>query len=370
MIHPGSGIDAALVTQLRDDCCEIVDNVCCGIALFPCSPTIFPVKRSSRVLVKVLVMVGLGWLLFDGVAAKLSANLAAKPAVQLKTVQHSLPIGGQTRTYRVHVPSKYQPGTKVAAVLVLHGLGGNAEKALAQGKWLEKSDQAGFIAVGLDGTLKDPANRSNLLTNPRRWNAGELGGAARGSQADDIGFVNAVIDQLVQTGRVDPQRIYVTGFSNGAAMAFRVGVELSHRVAAIAPVANAMLINPTALKQPVSLLLIWGTADPVNPFNGGTVKRSGQQRVRPSADSAWKTWGKLLNCPPTPQIIYQQRGVTGTALRPCKAGSEALFYSVEGMGHTWPGGSRYLPEQVVGRSSTAIDATDLIWTFFVQHPKR
>ncbi len=328
-------------------------------------PNIFPVKLPVKLSSRFIAIVLVGWLLFYAV----SAQLSAKSAVHPKTVQYSLQIGGQTRTYRVHVPGNYKPGTKVPAVMVLHGLGGKAESALAQGKWLEKSDREGFVAVGLDGTLKNPAKRSSLLNNPRRWNAGNVEPADRGRQADDIGFINAVIDQLLSTGMVDPKRIYVTGFSNGAAMAFRVGVELSQRVAAIAPVANTLLVNPASLQQPVPLLLIWGTADPINPINGGTVKRSGRSLVRPSAEYAWKTWGKLLHCPPTPQIIYQQQGVTGKALRPCDRGSEALFYSIEGMGHTWPGGIRYLPEPVVGRSSKAIDATDLIWTFFVKHPK-
>ena len=168
---------------------------------------------------------------------------------------------------------------------------------------------------------------------------------------------------------VDRKRFFVTGFSNGAGMAFRVGVELSHRIAAIAPVSNVLLVNATSLKQPVSLILSWGTADPINPINGGTVTRFGQQQVRPSAENSWKTWGKLLNCPPTPKVIYEQHGVEGKALRPCQARSEALFYSVEGMGHNWPGGRNSLPEKIVGRKSNAIDATDLIWAFFVKHSK-
>jgi polyhydroxybutyrate depolymerase len=115
--------------------------------------------------------------------------------------------------------------------------------------------------------------------------------------------------------------------------------------------------------------MIWGTNDPLNPINGGIVTRFGQKQGRPSAEASWKTWSQLLNCPVSPQTIYNQRGVKGRAFAPCQSGSEAQFYTVEGMGHNWPGGRYLLPEYLVVAKSNAIDATDLIGAFFAKHPK-
>ncbi|MGA7954207.1 MAG: hypothetical protein WCA07_11885, partial [Gloeobacterales cyanobacterium] len=154
----------------------------------------------------------IGFVLLYGVSAKMSA----KQSFDGRTSQHSIQVGGLTRTYLVHVPRKYMHGMRVAAVLMLHGAGGNAKNGLEQGKWIEKSEQEGFIAVGLDGTLKDPSKRPNLLTNPRGWNDGGLGVSDSRRNVDDVGFVNAVIDNLLQTGMVDQKRIYVTGFSKDA----------------------------------------------------------------------------------------------------------------------------------------------------------
>jgi polyhydroxybutyrate depolymerase len=312
-----------------------------------------------------IAIILIGFVLVYGVSVK----MAAKQSFDGGTSQHSIQIDGLTRTYLVHIPHKYFLGKRVAVVIMLHGAGGNAENGLEQGKWIEKSEQEGFIAVGLNGTLKDPSQRPNLLTNPRVWNAGDLIVSDSRGNVDDVGFVNAVIDKLLQTGMVDQKRIYVTGFSNGAGMTFRVGVELSNRIAAIAPVSNTLLITTASLKQPVSLILIWGTADPINPINGGIVTRFGQLSVRHSAEYSWKTWGGFLNCSGNSKIIYEQRGVVGKTLSPCQTGAEALFYSVEGMGHNWPGGRNNLPEKIVGRTSNAIDATDLIWEFFAKHNK-
>jgi polyhydroxybutyrate depolymerase len=304
----------------------------------------------------------------------LTKVFAQKPLRQSEdesTSNHSISFGGLQRTYVLHVPQKYVPKTKVAVVIVLHGSGGSARNMLQQGKWVEKSDKEGFIVVGLDGTLKNPARRPNLPMNPRGWNDGGLGLSKPDHRrdVDDVGFINAAIDQLLATKMADPRRIYVTGFSNGAGMTFRVGAELSERIAAIAPVSNGLLVSPSSLKFPVSLILIWGTADPINPIKGGTVKRFGENLSRPSAENSWKKWGSLLNCPPTPKTIFKQKLVEGKALAPCIAGSEAIFYRVDGMGHNWPSGGAPLPAIIVGKQSNAIDATDLIWSFFAKHKR-
>jgi polyhydroxybutyrate depolymerase len=252
---------------------------------------------------------------------------------------------------------------------MLHGFGGNSQNGLAQGKWIDKSEREGFLAVGLDGTLKHPAQRESLSNNPRSWNSGGLTGRGY-SNVNDVGFVNAAIDRVQADFLVDADRIYVTGFSNGAAMAFRVGVELSDLIAAIAPVSNSFLANGDRLKRPVSLLMIWGTADPLSPFEGGKVRRAGQLTFRPSAEDSWKRWGQLLHCSLVSQTFYDRNGVKGQKFTSCWMGADAVLYTVDGMGHNWPGGRSFLPERIVGKKSNAIDATDLIWEFFVRHPRR
>jgi polyhydroxybutyrate depolymerase len=321
------------------------------------------VKTSVKITLAIsaVLLIGLG----------LQSATVAPPIKQpeKRDLLYTIHFDGMARTYRVHVPLKYTGKTKVPIVMMLHGLGGNSKNGLEQGKWIEKSEQEGFLAVGLDGTLKYPGRREGLLSNPRSWNSGGLTGGG-GSTANDVGYVNAVIDRMEAEFAVDPNRIYLTGFSNGAAMAFRVGAALSHRIAAIAPVANALLVKVDRLQRPVSLLLIWGTADPINPIEGGKIQRSGQTTLRPSAHDSWLTWGKLLGCQLQPQTIYNQNGVVGRSFPHCNANSEAIFYTVEGMGHHWPGGRAFLPASVIGKPSQAIDATDLIWQFFQTHPQQ
>jgi polyhydroxybutyrate depolymerase len=57
---------------------------------------------------------------------------------------------------------------------------------------------------------------------------------------DDVAFLDALLDDLAGAYRVDPRRVFATGMSNGAMMAYRLASELSERIAAVAPVAGTM----------------------------------------------------------------------------------------------------------------------------------
>lgn len=292
--------------------------------------------------------------------------LTAQP-LKSGTNERSLLLQGMTRTFRAYLPKAVNISAESPVVLVLHGFGGNAKNALKQGKWEAKAEKEGFIVVGLDGTLDNLKLPYLSFANPRSWAAG--GGSTKADErgVDDVAFAAAVIDSLITWRCANPKRIYATGFSNGAGMTWRIGAVLSDRIAAIAPVANSLLVNVEKLSRPLPLLLIWGTADPVNPMAGGMVPRSGKQEYRPAAESVWRSWATMLGCTGEAQTLLSQNGVKTRAFKNCTGKAEATFITIEGMGHTWAGGVEFLPERIVGKTSNALDATDTIWAFFSQY---
>jgi polyhydroxybutyrate depolymerase len=170
-----------------------------------------------------------------------SAALAAPPADRPGTLE----VGGEVRRFTVHRPPA-SASARLPVVIALHGYGQPA-RSLAQMTGLsELGDRRGFEVVY-------PESESG------GWNDG------RGGQAtDDIAFLGALIDELVGRGDVDPRRIYVTGFSNGAMLAFRAGCELADRVAAIAPVAGDLTATVAETCRPVrtpSVLVVEGSWD-------------------------------------------------------------------------------------------------------------
>jgi polyhydroxybutyrate depolymerase len=281
----------------------------------------------------------------------------------------TLKVGALERAYIAHIPPAYNNQTPVPVVLMFHGGGGTAQAAIEETGWTKKSDAARFLVVFPEGTRPDPSKPARFIGNPQTWNDGSGRFDAGEQNVDDVGFVNALIDDVIARFVVDQRRIFATGFSNGASMTYRLGVELSNRIAAIAPISPSglRLQDPLALSKPVSLLSIHGAADPLNPIEGGMVTIGGKPDPRPPVRDSVERWAKMLNCPSEPRSLRDQDGVHAIAYAPCAENSEAIFYVIDSMGHTWPGGKSLLPEILVGKTTNKINASQVIWDFFAAH---
>jgi polyhydroxybutyrate depolymerase len=127
--------------------------------------------------------------------------------------------------------------------------------------------------------------------------------------------------------------------------------------------------------RPISLLVIAGTHDPLVPYQGGEIGFERGRKVGRviSAAETIRSWAAFNQCPAGVTVTEPDTDPhDGTRVRretrgPCQDGSEVILYTVEGGGHTWPGGQQYLPERFVGRTSKDIDASDVIWAFFKRH---
>ncbi len=273
------------------------------------------------------------------------------------------------RTFVVHLPPRFDGKSKLPVVIMLHGAGGSGADAIAQTGWGAKSDREGFIAVFPDGTPPRAALPARFLTNPRLWNDGSGRGAIGVDKVDDLGFISAMIDFLEARYGADPARIYCTGFSNGASMTFSVGLNLSNRIAAIAPVSGHLWYREKQLTYPVPLLFIIGTKDPLNPIDGGNVKIPwGMTQYHPPVEDSLKQWERMLGCGPEVQTA-RGNDVLEITYDHCAKGGEVEYYRVRGLGHVWPGGRNQLPEKWVGKPSDNLNATDVIWEFFKAHPR-
>ncbi|MBK8648476.1 MAG: prolyl oligopeptidase family serine peptidase [Gemmatimonadetes bacterium] len=196
------------------------------------------------------------------------------------TLQH----GGRTRSYTLHVPERVrQENAPVPLVIMLHGGGGNADNAESMSGFSPKADREGFIVAYPDGT---GGGRAPMFT----WNAGHCCGYAMQNKVDDVGFIGALIDQVQRDHRIDPDRIYVTGMSNGGMMSHRVGIGLADRVAAIAPVVGAVFGDEASPRAPVSAIIINGMRDESVPYDGG--KSGGLARVRGTERRPGRRWSR------------------------------------------------------------------------------
>jgi polyhydroxybutyrate depolymerase len=245
-------------------------------------------------------------------------------------------------------------------LIVLHGGGGDAESVMQMTRINERADQAGFLAVCPNGSRR-------FEQGLRTWNAGNCCGYAADNDIDDVGFVRTLIGTLQQEFSIDSSRIYVTGFSNGGMMAYRLGCELSDQLAAIAPVAGYLAYEDCQPVESLSVIAFNGTADQYVPYEGGIPTRlAGQheQRVASVADTV-SFWVRHNQCSPLPQR-EEGTGIIREVYTDCSGSTQVILYTITGGGHAWPGGEA---GPVGDEPTQEISATDLLWDFFQRHPK-
>ncbi len=270
---------------------------------------------------------------------------------------------GLSRKAIVYTPKALSDETSVPVVLFLHGGGGKAENVERYG--IRKyADKYGFMLVAPDGTGALPLHTWNGGTWMVNGEEQSCCGTAARNLVDDVGFINALIDRLIQDYRVAPDRIYVTGFSNGAIMSYRLACELSDRLAAVAVAAPPGLEDDCTPERAIPLLHIIGSVDDRVPIDGGEglgFPGLGPLFVAQSAQTMIDHWADLVGANPNVTTVKEETGVLCTE-RKTDSGTPATLCVLEGMGHRYPGADPILPEE--GKTEPVGDFDfDDIWSF-------
>jgi polyhydroxybutyrate depolymerase len=270
-------------------------------------------------------------------------------------------LDGFERKVVVHVPPKEKGPAPL--VVVLHGAGGTAYGASQKFGWLQKANKEGFIVAFGEALPLNTDASARFLTNPNVWSDGFHRPQGK---VDDIGYLKRAINEVTTRHEVDPKKIYMTGFSNGASMTFRAGVELSELLAAIAPVSGHLWLEDPVPKRALSMLLITGDNDPINPLEGGETINPWmlKKEYKPPMNRSVEAWLKLVDIPAVDKQVEEKPDATYTRYGPNQRGLEVVYIVVKGQGHEWPGGIRALPELVTGPTVSDFNATDVIWNFF------
>lgn len=254
----------------------------------------------------------------------------------------AIEVDGAVRSFLVRDPSP-RPRRPPPVLVELHGAGGTG-RSLARLTGLPSLGAAsGFVVVSPDGV-------------GRTWQF-----TAHGSDAD---FLTALLRDLGRAQCIDPHRVYLAGFSAGAAFAIAYACGHPGAVAALATVAVDFQLG---CHRPIPYLAFHGTADPAVPFANGAVGLSLPGIHVRGTELNLGDWARLDRCSPTssttvigPQVVRQQWGH-------CARGTAVVLYRIEGGGHTWPGAD---PALGFGLTTQEIDASRLMVAFFARHPVR
>ncbi len=266
----------------------------------------------------------------------------------------SIPYGGNNRTFLVHLPTGYTGNTNLPLVIAMHGGFGSGPQLENQSQLSVKSDNEGFIVVYPEG-VKSPLGI-------RTWNAGWCCGYASNSNVDDVGFINALLDTLINNYAIDTNKVYATGMSNGGFMSYRLACELSERIAAIAPVAASMTMTSCNPQRPMPIISFHSYLDTNIPYNGG-VGSGFSNHYSPPQDSVLNAWASMNGCLILNDTIIDNSQYTHINWNNCNCNAEIQQYITQDGGHSWPGGNQSPGGDPV---SNYINATDLMWPFFQQ----
>jgi polyhydroxybutyrate depolymerase len=275
----------------------------------------------------------------------------------------------RNRFYEIHVPPSYNKSTPTPAVLVFHGGGGDPGSIRYESQMDGTADKEGFIVVYPAGTPTKRFLKNRLLL----WNDGRPDKDGVYSKVDDVSFVVALLDDLSTLFNIDKKRIYACGYSNGAQFTYRLIKRLSNRIAASAMVAGHRPVQDEydpKPSRPIAIMQFSGTEDKLGPYYGGsTPSGAGLKGIVKPVKETIKSWVDFNGCPPKPAAERRIGKAMMNRFGPCQNGTEVILWTLEGGGHTWPGGKvvpnvKALGLGQMGEINQDINASDLMWKFF------
>ena len=278
------------------------------------------------------------------------------------SVTASISSADGQRSYLLHVPPSYNGADAAPLVLAFHGLFGTSA-------WMETYTELSVRADRPDdgSIVVYPQGLSSGLGVPHFNNA-----QLPAPEPDDVAFISQLLDDLESQLCIDSDRVYATGYSNGAQMSARLACSLSDRIAAVGLVAGAYyppewegVAETCTGTRAVSVIVLHGRVDTVIPFEGG-----GPLGVRLPIDNetpvedVLQDWAAHDNCASGRLQSNVNDAVQLVQYDACDGGAAVQLYAIDSGGHAWPGSPYNGPPD---DGSKGVIANDLILQFFRSH---
>src|SRR2546425_272540 len=215
---------------------------------------------------------------------------------------------GKPGSYLLYVPRSYDRAKPTPLVISMHGAAGWPAQQMNLSRWNRLAESQGFVVVYASGS-----------DVPNIWHVDRGAGLMR-----DVGFISALIDTLEAAYNIDPTR----------------------------------------------MIAFHGTADPIVPYQGGPLGDPfNPVTVTFPAVRDWvASWARRNRCAANPVDSVVAADVTRREYTHCADHAAVVRYTIQGGGHSWPGG-KPLPQWWVGPTSRSIDATSEMWAVLRAHQR-
>jgi polyhydroxybutyrate depolymerase len=278
--------------------------------------------------------------------------------------QASIRVGDLDRTYLYYVPANLPRNAPL--LFALHGYTQDAEglRGWTGYEFEILADQNGFIVVYPNGYQQS-------------WNVCLRAGPypAKKQNVDDVGFIRALIAKFRADYGINPSQVFAMGMSDGGDMAYRLALEVPDEITAIAAIGANLPTDDNngchASGKPIPVLIMNGTSDSLNPYNGGNSMSGALLSTQASAEYFAKLDGQT-SPPKTTRLPHRDasdptsvdRTVWNDAGKP-----EVVLYTINGGGHVFPLGkfsTVYYDGMNFGQTTGDLDAPVEIWEFFAR----
>lgn len=277
----------------------------------------------------------------------------------------TLTWGDSVRHYLEYVPASYNSSTPAPVLFCLHGLGDDMTNFANSIRFNSIADQHGWIVVtpqALTATVTMIGSIGTAWASGISASVPFLGNIVINENVDDVGFLMAILDDLIATYNVDVNNVFVTGFSMGGFMSNRLAIEKADRINAIASVSGTVgnVVSSQTPTANINTMHIHGTSDSTVGYANADFSMSGMSfNVGLGAEATVDFWRNFNQCDATPIVTnYENTASDGLTFEKYQYengnnDTKTAFIKVNGGVHTW----YYTP-------ANDIDYTTEIYNFF------
>jgi len=213
-----------------------------------------------------------------------------------QVLSDSILIDDIFRTFHFNKPSNLNNTSSL--IFILHGSGNSGKQMMNINSKIESiAESENLLLVYPDG-YKHFWNECRKMANSE----------ANIIDVNEIGFFNSMIEYFTINYQVSRTQIFVIGTSGGGHMAYKLALTMPKKfkaiTAIIANLPDAANMDCVESKIPIPIMIINGTNDPVNPYNGGEIKVAPPTILGSvqSTDETFKYWANLAGYAGNPKM--------------------------------------------------------------------